>query len=249
MNRSIRMLLMSGGRTSRTDRGDRDRESMRYGYGERDSARMGDYDPEYRFRDRRGREHYDDGRYAPMSTYGGGYGDMYYPYEPYVPPVYERGDYHGRDWRESPVMHRIGFAVEGEMERMPRESDRQYRQSRDYRDQSGMHDRNRREDEPMQFSREIAMEWTGDMQNGDGSRGPHWSMEQVKQVMEQRGIECDPLQFFAVLNSVYSDYCSVAKKHGVNKMDFYADLAKAWLEDPDAAEDKAARYFEYIVKH
>ena len=67
--------------------------------------------------------------------------------------------------------------------------------------------------------------------------------------MEQRGIDCDPLQFFAVLNAVYSDYYAVAKKHGVNKMDFYADIAKAWLNDSDAVEDKAARYFEFVVKH
>ena len=44
-------------------------------------------------------------------------------------------------------------------------------------------------------------------------------------------------------------FWSVAKKHGVNKMDFYADLAKAWLEDEDAVEDKAGKYFQYIVKH
>ena len=82
-----------------------------------------------------------------------------------------------------------------------------------------------------------------------GTHGPHWNMEQVKQVMEQREIDCDPVMFFAVLNAVYSDYYAVAKKHGVNKMDFYADLAKAWLEDEDAVEDKAGKYFQYIVKH
>lgn len=105
------------------------------------------------------------------------------------------------------------------------------------------------EEEYAPFSRSIAMEWTRDMENSDGTRGPHWNMEQVQQVMEQRGIDCDPVEFFAVLNSIYSDYCAVAKKHGVNKMDFYADLAKAWLEDKDAVEDKAGKYFTYIVRH
>lgn len=52
-----------------------------------------------------------------------------------------------------------------------------------------------------------------------------------------------------VKRSVYSDYCAVAKKHGVNNVDFYADLAKAWLHDKDAVKDKAAAYYEYIVKH
>ena len=99
------------------------------------------------------------------------------------------------------------------------------------------------------LTRSMAVEWTRDMKNSDGTHGPHWNMEQVQQVMEQREIDCDPVKFFAVLNAVYSDYSAVAKKHGVNKMDFYADLAKAWLEDDDAMEDKAGKYFRYIVKH
>lgn len=101
----------------------------------------------------------------------------------------------------------------------------------------------------MPLTRDAAMLWVSDMENSDGTHGPHWSVEQVEQVMEQRGIKCDPVQFYAVLNAVYSDYCSVAKKFGVNKMDFYSDLAKAWLEDDDAVEDKAGKYFMYIVKH
>lgn len=237
MKRSTRMLLMNSGRTGQRERG--------MGY------RDYNPDPEYRFQDRRGREHYEDGRYAPMSVYDGGYGDMYRQYEPYIPPAYEnRTGYRREDTHTPPGMHKIGFSVEGEMERMPQEPAQEYRHAAN---RQRMTDRTKdmyhaygRE---LPFTKEIAMEWTGDMENSDGSKGPHWSMEQVRQVMEQRGIDCDPLQFFAVLNSVYSDYCAVAKKHGVNKMDFYADLAKAWLEDPDAVDDKASRYFEYIVKH
>lgn len=100
------------------------------------------------------------------------------------------------------------------------------------------------------FTHKMALEWTAGMKNSDGSKGPHWTMEQVRHVMEQNDIQFDLPQFFAVMNAVYSDYCAVAKKHGIgNKIDFYVDLAKAWLEDADAVEDKAARYFEYIVKH
>lgn len=73
--------------------------------------------------------------------------------------------------------------------------------------------------------------------------------EQAKQVMAQRGIECDPVQFWAALNMIYSDYVKVAKKHGVgDKIDFYADMAKSFLCDKDAPEDKLARYYEYIVR-
>ena len=52
MKRSTKMLMMAGGNK-------RDQEYNR-GY------RM-EYGPEDKFRDRRGREHYDNGRYAPQS--------------------------------------------------------------------------------------------------------------------------------------------------------------------------------------
>lgn len=103
----------------------------------------------------------------------------------------------------------------------------------------------------LHLDREMALLWTRDMINADGTTGPHWSMEKVRQVMEQRGMlpGYDQLTFFAVLNSVHSDYFAVAAKYGVNKPEFYIDLAKSWIDDPDAVEDKAARYFAYIVKH
>lgn len=80
------------------------------------------------------------------------------------------------------------------------------------------------EDEDMEFSEKIADEWTKSMKNEDGSKGPHWSKEQTRAVMVQHGIVCDPLEF-------------------------YAQLAKAWLDDKDAVEDKAAAYYAYVVKH
>ena len=87
------------------------------------------------------------------------------------------------------------------------------------------------------------------MQNEDGSKGPHWSMDQVEQIMRQKNIQCDPAEFFAAVNAMFSDYSEVAQKHGVNKQDFYIDMAKAFLEDKDAVKDKAAAYYMYVVKH
>lgn len=99
-----------------------------------------------------------------------------------------------------------------------------------------------------QFDEHMAREWTAMMENEDGTKGPHWTMEQAKKVLEQRGIQHDPHEFWAVLNAIYSDDVAVAKKHGVNKMDYYVDRAVAWLEDKDAVKDKAAAYYEYVVK-
>ena len=102
--------------------------------------------------------------------------------------------------------------------------------------------------EYMPMTKQMAMEWTQSMENEDGTKGPHWSMEQAKTVMAQKGIECDPLEFWVALNAMYSDYMPVAKKLGVNNMDFYTQMAKAFLDDKDALPDKLARYYEYIVK-
>ncbi len=83
----------------------------------------------------------------------------------------------------------------------------------------------------------------------DGTKGPHWSFEQAKQVMAQRGIECDPAEFWAALNMIYSDYVKVAKKFNVgSNIDFYVDMAKAFLDDKDAGPDKLAKYYQYVVR-
>lgn len=101
----------------------------------------------------------------------------------------------------------------------------------------------------MPMTKEMAQEWTRGMKNEDGTKGPHWTFEQTKQVMKQKGIECDsPESFWAVMNALYSDYCAVFKKHGVNSMDMYVDLACAWLNDKDAVKNKAVAYYEHIVK-
>ena len=49
--------------------------------------------------------------------------------------------------------------------------------------------------------------------------------------------------------ALYTDYCKVAKKYGVDKVDFWADLAKAFMRDKDAGEGKVKKYYEFIAKH
>lgn len=100
----------------------------------------------------------------------------------------------------------------------------------------------------MPMTEEMAMEWTAGMKNEDGTKGPHWTMDQVKQAMKQKGVMCDPLEMYAIMNALYSDYCAVMKKHGVNTVDIYIDLACAWLNDKDAVKNKASAYYEHIVK-
>ena len=55
--------------------------------------------------------------------------------------------------------------------------------------------------------------------------------------------------WWITMNMIYSDYSAVAYKYGVDTADFYADMAKAFLFDPDGGEpeEKLAAYYHNIV--
>ena len=260
------MLLMAreGGDKHRTEhdgynypREDYDGARMGYGgysaypYREREYPDMTyNGDAEARFRDRRGREHYDNGRYAPKSAAEteeepmarkprrDDAGRSEYPYPPVVPPVYRRG-----------VMNRIGFTADPN-----REVDHEYRTDANYPKMNETEHRTsgmtmgRSSGDDTILTEEMADEWMRNLHNEDGTKGPHWTKEQTRQVMNQKGTKVDPLDFYVVMNSIYSDYCNVLKKHNANNIDFYVDMASAWLNDKDAMDGKTARYFRCITK-
>ena len=66
--------------------------------------------------------------------------------------------------------------------------------------------------------------------------------------MTSKGLKLDPVEFWAALNMMYSDYCKVAKRHNTNTVDFYAAMAEAFLNDKDAGPDKLSNYYEYVAK-
>lgn len=150
---------------------------------------------------------------------GGSGGEMHYPGT--VPPVYE----------EYNQPQQIGFSGHGGE---PKKGLRMIR--------GGAHQQD------MELDEQTAHEWMENLQNEDGSKGPHWTKEQTTQVMEKRGFDCNRLEWWVAMNAMYSDYSKVAKKHNVNNVDFYADLAKAWLHDADAVDEKAAAYYQFVVK-
>ena len=112
-----------------------------------------------------------------------------------------------------------------------------------------------REDQPeaAEFDRETAMQWAERMQNADGSTGPHWTMEQTTAVAESMGIQEHEIPRWAwgvTMNMMYSDYYPVAVEFGINRPEFYAALAKAFLLDKDGPgpERKLMEYYEHIVR-
>ena len=99
------------------------------------------------------------------------------------------------------------------------------------------------------MSLETAKQWTSQMRNEDGTTGPHWTLDQTKQIMAQRKLSFSPAEFFATLNMIYSDFSPVIKKHGLGgSLDFYVDMAKSFLDDKDALPGKLSNYYNYIVK-
>lgn len=93
-----------------------------------------------------------------------------------------------------------------------------------------------------------AESWVSRMRNADGSVGAHWPMDKTEQARTQREINCDPVKFWVAMNMMYSDYCEVAKKNHASTVDFFVDMAKAFLDDADARPDKLERYYECVAE-
>lgn len=92
------------------------------------------------------------------------------------------------------------------------------------------------------ISEEMAENWVSNMQ----PYHEYWSKEQTDNVMKQYASNVKPLDWFVVLNMMYNDYRDVL---GIDEVDIYAKLAKGWLTDSDAKEDKLYCYYKNIVKH
>lgn len=243
------MLATAGRRTGRTSeyRDDGDyRPEGRY------RGEYGD-NAEDRFRDGRGRERYDDGRYAPDSPTSGRFRDnrgrehydngRFAPQDR-IPPIYQEGT----GYRHDGGARLIGF-YGGEIRSDGYGSDARYEPRNEMGHSRSMKQPGHASSSVEPMDRKTAQEWVRKMQNSDGSTGEHWTYDQTTQVLKQRGIDCDPAEFYALMNAMWSDYCKIAQKFGVDNVDFWADLAKAFLCDKDAEHDKAALYYEYIVKH
>lgn len=88
------------------------------------------------------------------------------------------------------------------------------------------------------LSEDIAKTWVSRMDNKDGSKGEHWSIDQTSQYAENR----DKYDFYAVLNMMYSDYFNPRFDNSV-----YVQMAKDWIDDEDVPQGKTLKYYMYIV--
>ena len=165
----------------------------------------------------------------------------------------------GRDYEENQNsrMGKRGDYRPYDMDDMAR-GDRRRDRNEDYANYRDYEDDYRRDrndyGKPKMFSHKDMETWKSMMKNEDGTRGVHFRWEQVKHACEQAGIDCEEFGediFCLAMNMMYSDYCKVAKKYGVDRPEYYADLAKAFLRDKDfdgKPEEKLYLYYKAIVE-
>lgn len=104
----------------------------------------------------------------------------------------------------------------------------------------------------MPMNRETAERWVRNMKGEDSARptGGRWTMEELKPMAQKFGIRPDSeefIEFYAMTNAMYSDYCAVAKKFNITSPEYYGMMALAWMRDKDAMPNKTAMYYECCV--
>ena len=114
----------------------------------------------------------------------------------------------------------------------------------------------RSHEDPLPMDEHTAKKWVKEMKNRDEKfpRGERWPAELLKPYAQRYGIPTSGpefWEFYAITHAMYSDFYPVGKKYGAKdgSPEFYVCLAKYWLDDEDAVEDKAATYYDCVVKH
>lgn len=107
---------------------------------------------------------------------------------------------------------------------------------------------------PIKLTKHDMARWKKMLRNSDGTRGEHFSPEQVKKEAERLGIRFDEYSeadLCMTMNMLYSDLCEVNRSlvSPDKEAYYYAKLAQAWLEDDDGppGSEKLALYFLCIV--
>ena len=97
-------------------------------------------------------------------------------------------------------------------------------------------------------------EWKQMMENVDGTRGPHYDMQQIMTVADKLGVKFEDFneaEFCIAVNMMYSDYCKTLKKYASSDklLELCAEMALDFLCDPDGPEpyEKLLMYYHCIV--
>ena len=91
------------------------------------------------------------------------------------------------------------------------------------------------------FTKESAEYAVSKMKNKDGSIGEHWNYNTTTKVLEAKGYDFKPCDWYYTLNMIYSDFYKQGRTD-----DTYVEMAHDFLADADGAENKAKKYYKYV---
>lgn len=89
------------------------------------------------------------------------------------------------------------------------------------------------------LNEELAKSWVADMENKDGTKGEHWSIEQTNQYAGNY----NKYDFYTIANMMRSDFYNPKLEETT-----YLQMAKDWLDDKDVGDCKTLKYYMYIVR-
>lgn len=92
------------------------------------------------------------------------------------------------------------------------------------------------------FTKESSKYAVSNLKNKDGTTGEHWNYDTTTRVLEAKGYEFKPCDWYYVLNMMYSDYYKSGRSD-----DTYIELAYDFLNDEDAPDGKAKRYYKAML--
>lgn len=93
------------------------------------------------------------------------------------------------------------------------------------------------------FTKETAVFAVSKMKNKDGTEGEHWSYETTSKILKNKSYDYDEADWYYVVNAIYSDYYKSGRSD-----DTYIELACDFLDDVDAPDDKAKRYYKAMKR-
>lgn len=86
------------------------------------------------------------------------------------------------------------------------------------------------------FTKETAKYAVSKMKNKDGTVGEHWNYDTTTKVLDAKGYDFSPCDWYYTLNMIYSDYYKEGRSE-----DTYIELAYDFLSDIDAPQNKAKK--------
>lgn len=90
------------------------------------------------------------------------------------------------------------------------------------------------------ITEDMAKEWVYKM----NPVGEYWNIDETTNAMRQLNYNLDPVDFYTVSNMMMNDYNDLVK----NDETLALKMAKDWLNDIDAVDNKLYEYYKYITK-